>query len=555
MKHSASERRKFRGFVKKFLRENLQPLAADELLTTEQWLEESNYPKWRKEELLKAREESRDMNTEWSYATDSTASNRKVKMFVKDEFYEEYKYPRNIYGAEDAFKVQLGPIIKSIEKKVFALKYFIKKIPKRERAKYLDEMFDGIGMKTLETDYTSFETHFDSTLKCDCEFEMIRYMTQNLTEQSKVLRWIRATGTLNNVVNKYMYLILGCKRMSGEMDTSLSNGFSNLMFILYAVEKYNLEHRGPAIEGDDGLIQLSGDIPSEYFKLMGLNVKMIWHDEFSHASFCGMVFDREEKIIITNPLPVLATTPWINRKYVDSTDVKLKALLRAKALSLVWEYPGCPIIYEYGKKLLELTSEVKADWGANAGWWESQTARYVTAEMERTGAEFPVVAVGPRTRALMEAKYHVTVEQQHSIERDITKMTWESFTSITATDLMPDVWKINYKNYVYEGSIDPLTQKYPTLGPFAKQGDFHSITEASRTEARKFGMQILSKDKFVKVNNRNNWFAKLSDEEKNTKYEDYTTRKRRGKLSIQRKLQEVRLGPNQASENEFEKQQ
>ena len=105
----------------------------------------------------------------------------------------------------------------------------------------------------------------------------------------------------NIVQNRYLDCIIEARRMSGEMNTSLGNGFSNLMFMAFVCEKLGLNCNG-VVEGDDGLFAFNGNTPSASdFTKYGFNIKLDVHSEISTASFCGNVFDPEDRQIMTCP--------------------------------------------------------------------------------------------------------------------------------------------------------------------------------------------------------------------------------------------------------------
>lgn len=63
-----------------------------------------------------------------------------------------------------------------IEKALFQLEPFIKKIPVPERGKYIYDMLWEEGAVYYASDYTAFETHFTADLMDAVEFELYRYM-------------------------------------------------------------------------------------------------------------------------------------------------------------------------------------------------------------------------------------------------------------------------------------------------------------------------------------------------------------------------------------------
>jgi len=292
--------KEFRKFVRQWVRSNLLPLDPSFQFDVEPWLESTNYSFKRKEELRKAYAEVVKMDD----IDKDTRLNKyaKVKYFVKEEWYPEYKHHRGIWAREDAFKVICGPFFKSIEEALFKLPYFIKKIPKDKRADYIMSLMNFDGYIYQTTDFTAYESHFRTELMYYCEYELYSYMVSMNAVGKVLLRNIFSViGSFNYVVNKYFTLAVEAKRMSGEMNTSLGNGFSNLMFLLFAAHYYKIDFVGPVVEGDDGLMGLARKIPAQYFHKMGLNVKMETHELLSYASFCGMIFDPIERINITDP--------------------------------------------------------------------------------------------------------------------------------------------------------------------------------------------------------------------------------------------------------------
>ena len=157
------------------------------------------------------------------------------------------------------------------------------------------------------------------------------------------------------------------------MNTSLGNGFSNLMFMAFVCEKLGLNCNG-VVEGDDGLFAFNGNTPSASdFTKYGFNIKLDVHSEISTASFCGNVFDPEDRQIMTCPYDVLSTFGWTTNKYAKSSDKTLKALLRSKSLSLAYQYPGCPILSslaQYGLRVTKGYNVEKVVYSRNTSLWD-----------------------------------------------------------------------------------------------------------------------------------------------------------------------------------------
>lgn len=399
---------RFKRFVRDYLEKNLTPLSPDTDTSFETWLSNTNYPEWRKQELRKAKVEN----------VMSDSKNFRCKSFVKDEVYPEYKHARGINSRTDPFKCAIGPWFKVIEKEVFKDAWFIKKVPVADRPMYIRKVLDTFATCYLASDYTSFEALFTAEIMDACEFQLYKYMTQFLPGKEEFWEMLdEVLGADNICMYKHFKVTIKATRMSGEMCTSLGNGFSNKMFIMFICSELGSEVRG-VVEGDDGLFSIKGIVPKETdFEKLGLRVKLEYHTELSEASFCGMIFDERDCINITDPLPELATFGLGSARYSDARDSKLKSLLRCKALSLVHQYPGCPIIQEMGLYGIRMTrgQDVRTYlYSRGVSMWEREQLIDAISAEKRLGEKVrePPMA----TRLLVEKKYGITVEVQRKIE-------------------------------------------------------------------------------------------------------------------------------------------
>jgi hypothetical protein len=335
------------AFTLRWCEKNLTPLSPDCDLSVETWLSKTKFNAKRKDELRKAfnavddefqRENLKNTKKQKNY-TD-------VKLFMKDESYPEYKHGRGINSRTDPFKCFIGPTIKAIEEQVYKQKEFIKHIPVQDRAEYIFERLYKVGATYVPTDYTAFESLFTSELFKSCEFVLYNYMTRNLPSQRDFMKHMASTAGRFLIIFKYFTIIAEATRMSGEMNTSLGNGFSNLMFFLFACYKKGSTCVG-VVEGDDGLFSVVGEPPTvDDFKSMGLVIKMDVVKDLNRASFCGCVFDLYDKLIVCDPFKVLMDFGYTKALYFSATQKTYNGLLLAKAYSLFFQYPGCPVLQE-----------------------------------------------------------------------------------------------------------------------------------------------------------------------------------------------------------------
>jgi hypothetical protein len=248
--------------------------------------------------------------------------------------------------------------------------------------------------------------------------------------------------------------------MSGEMCTSLGNGFSNLMFMLFMCEQKGCTNVSGVVEGDDGLFKMTGDYPGEEdFKKLGLVIKLELHDRLESASFCGLVFDKLDRRNITDPLEVLANLGWTSERYTGASKRTHKALLRSKALSLLYQYPGCPIISVLAKRLLYLTDDVswydlrKVHLEERNTYMREQNYEAWRAWQKHKVADAPI---GIRTRMLMSDLYGISVPSQLLIERQLEAIELKGYFIPLIHGHMPVGWKHFWGNYIFpEGDVNP----------------------------------------------------------------------------------------------------
>lgn len=446
------QRNRLRKFIKRWLKKNLVPLDPDTDFSVESWLKTTNYPAARQMELL-AVHQAMICAYDPEYWV--------VKSFIKEETYPEYKDARPINSRSDEFKTIAGPYFKRIEEQLFKLDWFIKKIPVPERAKYIKDKLYHPSAKYLASDYTSFEAHFTREVMETIELQLYQYMMSKCPNHLFTHVVLAALTGMNHVKFKDFTVNIEAIRMSGEMCTSLGNGFSNLMLMLFALHDNGCTHVAGVVEGDDALFAYRGRPPDgEYFRDLGFNIKLEYHDELNTASFCGLVFDIEDLVNVTDVRQVLLNFGWTTRAYVLSNRGTRMMLLRAKGFSLAYEYRGCPILGALARYALRVTRTFS----------KQKLHRYVTEskninEYERgTLLEaikiYPIVANMPvptNTRYLVERLYGVTVETQIAIEKYLDSLTKLQPLRLPAIyDIMPEVSKHYFHHYVRHARVGDL---------------------------------------------------------------------------------------------------
>lgn len=398
-------------FCRGWLEKHCKPLAAGDIMEPRDWIDSRPYPEWRKDQLRKVAD---DLG-----ASRLIKKHKKVKSFIKQESYTpKPKHARGIFSRTDYFKVKFGPICSKIEEQIYEIENFIKHIPVKDRPKYMEDYFSNCYGENSATDYTSFESSFTPEVMSFTDKVMFDYFLQyiNNDEFEDIVSTLRGT---NECVFKWFTLYLEGARMSGEMNTSLSNGFANLMVMSFLVNQLGYGELKMVVEGDDALAQTStGKFPtSEHFSKLGFNIKLELHKDRASASFCGIIYNQDDLINVTDPKEVMASFGWANSRYCRSKTNVLKALLRAKSFSYAFQYPGCPIIQEmaaYGLRMtkgMDIRHFVKTNHSMSL--WEREQ---VLAALDCGYANLPFQQIPMGTRQLVEEQFGITVEEQIHIE-------------------------------------------------------------------------------------------------------------------------------------------
>jgi len=393
--------RAFRQFVRRFIRKYLTPRQP---LSFEEWLASTGYDDKRKEELRAAYNENKGTFPERKYA-------QKVKSHPKLESYEMYKFLRWINSRGDRFKVWSGPLFKTIEHELYQLHYFIKKVPVTERAQCIRGL-KRASARYIQTDYTSFEKHFTADVMRACEFELYKYMLGPYISRSELSYLLGILSGVNKLSTRS-----GCKgqtrarRMSGEMCTSLGNGFTNLMITLFLAEEKGLEVDG-FVEGDDGLFAIyNGILTTADYNGLGFDIKIIEGDDPCTMSFCGLIFGEDDQII-RSPAKFVQNFGWTS-SFIHAGPKIMAELLRAKALSSVYETPHCPIIGAMARRALLKTRGVCPRF-VHDGYHDF-------SRIPRDESKLPEFCPTFGTRLLFEQKFGVPVHLQLDCEAAIQR--------------------------------------------------------------------------------------------------------------------------------------
>lgn len=362
----------FRRFVQEYVHSHFQPLPyipiSHEFLD-EGWLNNSKHytlkQKAKFHQLLQSFLElpSLDINS----ISKCTRSNIfACQSFIKREFYGELKEPRIINSRSDMFKALVAPYIKQIEETVCHNKHFIKHTTPQERAHRMQEIVDNYQF-VVETDYSSFEGSFQEEIQQSVEWYLFSHLLYNNPIIKDVLRKVYFPANNTCIFGNSRRLIDSVtfrgSRMSGDMWTSLANGFTNQMLFMYTAsrtehkwfEKHSYDF---LVEGDDGFFGYDFPVDWSIVGDLGFKLKIKQGQNINDLSFCGTRLGPNE-----TPVPdfwrILEKFGWsfddVNIMHYKNENTKTDdELLYAKSLSLLAESEGVPILQPLATKLLSL---------------------------------------------------------------------------------------------------------------------------------------------------------------------------------------------------------
>lgn len=410
---------RFRRFVRKFLFKHVVPLSKAEWNSSlscpktrfERWIATTSYSGPRRRELIDLAE----MN---NYVLPRKFRGSKVKSHIKFETYPEFKEARWINSRPDTWKVNFGCLIKRVEEDIYKLPFFFKHLKESEKVDILCKRIDIPGCKFFESDYTAYESSFVPWLMEATSGQLYRYFYRNVPAAKKMIRQYMGVvcGDQSCMVRGVKVKCLA-RRMSGELDTSLANGFANLMLMLFIAEESGCSIKGLVIEGDDCLAAYTGNEPDiKIYSRLGVTIKFQQHERFSDASFCGLRFDPVDKKVIPDIRKTVKKFGWSNNKSVFVGDEYRRLLLRAKAFSLDHCYSGVPIVGALARYALRCTGR---DGPGSVLKSMMKTRLLDTYELQRlseVSAPTEFEAVGHRTRLMVEQHQGLTIATQIKLE-------------------------------------------------------------------------------------------------------------------------------------------
>lgn len=378
-----------------------------------------------------------------------------ISSFIKTEWYQEVKPNRCINPRSITYMPVVGPAYADISKYIFSLPEFIKYIPIADRPKYILDRLSNAGARCVSTDYKSFENSFTRTIQEAVEMKLYKHMLANYPD---IYQLCHLQCIKNNIRNSSFTVSMDAARMSGEMCTSLGNGFTNLMLMSFFCAEHHVTDQSGVIEGDDGLFTYHGpSLTNDFFNKLGFQIEIDERD-LNEASFCGNIFTEKSLQTLVDPLEAIATASY-SMNAVGARPSEKNKLTYLMGYSLLCQYGNCPIVGAFArmqirttilkdpqvrrKALKYLSTSRKID------WWNREV---VSSTIHKKILDSKISL---EDRLMIEKLYCIPVSAQILIEEQIDQCSGlfkSDVLDLLYSTLHPD-WVKNFNNIHYADTV------------------------------------------------------------------------------------------------------
>lgn len=220
--------------------------------------------------------------------------------------------------------------------------------------------------------------------------------------------------SLNTCVFKFFRIHVLAKRMSGDMNTSLGNGITNLITIMYLCwKKFKFILTAIVVEGDDSLFRLPAHckLDESDFASLGLNTKIEYHNRLATAGFCGAIFHEADLKNLVDPGRILRRFGYVDNKYHNARHSKKMGLLRAYGFSIYYQYHGCPIVESLARYLLRVTRGYHAI-KRSINQFKFAEGETLPLSEQQMYELFPPNEIGVGSREVVSSMYGFSLDEQ-----------------------------------------------------------------------------------------------------------------------------------------------
>jgi hypothetical protein len=260
-----------------------------------------------------------------------------------------------------------------------------------------------------------------------CEFQLYKWVLGGIPEGAAVMGHVaKALGGMNELYFHNVKVQCLATRMSGDMNTSLGNGFSNLMIMMFLASEAGIQIDG-VVEGDDGLFVATTDArrlssnAEVTFASLGFEVKVETCDSMEQSGFCRQ-FNYEKPDgswgLIIDAISAVAKFGWsFSAERMSRKAGVVKGLLRSKSLSLHYQAPSCPVVWALARRYIHLTSGASDIIDSTDRWWELEKRKRWDGPAE---PQPPCLAA----RYAMERTFGISITDQLALEQYFSQVKY-----------------------------------------------------------------------------------------------------------------------------------
>lgn len=391
-----------------YVRSNFQDyiVSEDEMMSFEEWLAESTYTEDYKQELRLLYDQYKNIPlTHIKFI-------KTLVFFIKLEEYLKLSVPRGIFACPDIVKAKMGYVIASVERKLYKNDQCVKIMSPEKRVQFLMKIMNG--RKYLITvDFKRMESIYNKKLLKLVDGFTMKYCLPSTYHEAIDDYVAYETGSIKVRDSSGMVkATIQCKRCSGALTTSSGHFLTNIFITNYISVKTQVGYRMVA-EGDDNIVAWDGPVCFEYFyNKLGAEIKIESYYSIGCASFVHLEFNEETLTRFRDAAEILLKLTWTLSDYRNTREKKvLKALLKAKTMSCLYEFPNCPIIsvvaYHFYKQVIHYRALFQ--------WDSYKMLKYKDIEQ----MTFLEPHITDNDRLVYEELYDITVEAQFLLEHAI----------------------------------------------------------------------------------------------------------------------------------------
>lgn len=388
--------------------------------------------------------------------------------FIKLEFYEDPKYPRVIMPESERARIAFQDVVHGMTHAILTLPSCIKSISFDDRPEFLRNLFGLVPVSS--NDFSSFESSNDLWMLLNIITPIYRVLCDG-NDEGKLDLFLNYAARDLRFRGMDMDCVSDPALSSGKIDTALRNLVLNDAALAFAAWLVGADNTR-VVEGDDSVFARIPGVEN-VFKGLGFTAKLENHDSINDAAFCRAYCGGRANL--TDAVYSVIKLGWSDAQYLGAKCEKKLGLLKAKAMSYLIQYCGCPIIgpvVDYLLCKLENIDEVTP-----RDWWEFEKFKFWKPELRGKS----VLEVD---RLEYERLFRVGVDEQKAIEseliKSISETNWENLlespTLICVIERTRPSWISNWDKSVryvpITGRIEAMD--YLREGPCV-DGDFENM--------------------------------------------------------------------------------